>query len=231
MQQTTHTQIQPLIVFEDVSRVYGHSAKPVQALQQVTLEIPPGLTFLTGPSGCGKSTMINLIGALDRPTSGRIQVAETGLTELNPRELDDYRRHTVGIVFQFFHLIPTLTILENVALPAELAGVAYKEAVKRAEGLLEQVGLESRREHRPHELSGGEIQRTAIARALINNPALVLADEPTGNLDSIASAKVMDLFRRIARENVASVLIASHDRELFTPEDRVLRLRDGRLTD
>ncbi len=220
---------QPVIELQDVSRVYGHTTKPVYALNHVSLELPSGITFITGPSGCGKSTLINLLGALDRPDSGRIRVADTWLSDLADKDIDEYRRHTVGIVFQFFHLIPTLTILENVSLPAELAGIPFKQAKAKAETLLERVDLLDRVSHRPHELSGGEIQRTAIARALINDPAVILADEPTGNLDSTASHRVMTLFRTIAGEGIASVLIASHDREMFQSGDRVLKLRDGKL--
>ncbi len=214
---------------KSVSKVYHGGGGRVVALDRLTLSIPPGLTVLAGPSGCGKSTLINLLGALDFPTSGTIEVGGIRIDELDETGLDRFRRRSVGIVFQFFHLMPTLTVLENVALPAELAGRPAREARLRAASLLEQVGLAPRRNHRPHELSGGEIQRTAIARALVNHPLLVLADEPTGNLDSEASRGILDLLAEVAAAEGASAIIATHDPEVVGRADRVYRLLDGKL--
>jgi len=220
----------PVLRLENVSKVYKGGGENVVALDHLTLTIPAGLTVLAGPSGCGKSTLINLMGALDRPSSGTVEVAGKCLEHLNDEQVDEFRRKTVGIVFQFFHLIPVLTVLENVALPAELAGISREEARQRASVLLEKVGMASRAAHRPHELSGGEIQRTAIARALVNKPRLVLADEPTGNLDSSASKRVMDLFTRVASEENASTIIATHDPDVVERAERVLHFLDGKLT-
>lgn len=219
----------PVVSLHQVRKVYQGGGGDVVAVDNLTLDISSGLTVLSGPSGCGKSTLINLLGALDEPTSGSITVGGQKLEALGEVEMDRFRRETVGIVFQFFHLMPTLTVLENIALPAELAGRSIREAMDRAKEMLEKVNLTHRGSHRPHELSGGEIQRTAIARALINRPLLVLADEPTGNLDSQASARVMDLFARVTADEGASAIVATHDPDVVGRADRVLKFRDGRL--
>lgn len=219
----------PIIRLKDLTKIYSGGGGDVVAVDHLTLDIAPGFTVLSGPSGCGKSTLINLLGALDEPTSGTIEVGGIAIADLTNGQMDRFRRETVGIVFQFFHLMPTLTVLENAALPAELAGKSTAEAQDRASDLLDKVGLGHRLHHRPHELSGGEIQRTAIARALINRPLVVLADEPTGNLDSNASRKVMDLFARVAADEKASAVVATHDPDVVERADRVLHLRDGRL--
>ena len=216
-------------ILHNVRKVYHGGGGDVVAVDNLSFEVGHGLTVLSGPSGCGKSTLINLLGALDEPTSGSIEVGGYRLEILRETEMDRFRRETVGIVFQFFHLMPTLTLLENVALPAELAGRGVRDAMDRARELLDKVNLNSRINHRPHELSGGEIQRAAIARALINHPLLVLADEPTGNLDSQASARVMDLFARVTAEEGASAVVATHDPDVVQRADRVLKFRDGRL--
>ncbi|MCB2200442.1 ABC transporter ATP-binding protein [bacterium] len=219
----------PVVSLQQVRKVYQGGGGDVVAVDNLTLDIASGLTVLSGPSGCGKSTLINLMGALDEPTSGSLAVGGLKLEALSEVEMDRFRRETVGIVFQFFHLMPTLTVLENIALPAELAGKSIREAMDRAREMLEKVNLSHRGTHRPHELSGGEIQRTAIARALINRPLLVLADEPTGNLDSQASARVMDLFARVTADEGASAIVATHDPDVVGRADRVLKFRDGRL--
>lgn len=220
-----------LVRLRDVRKVYRGGGGDVAAVRDLTLDIQPGLTVLAGPSGCGKSTIINLMGALDTPTKGTIEVGGVQITSLDEAGLDTYRRETIGIVFQFFHLMPTLTVLENVALPGELAGMPPSRARQRARELLEKVDLGERAKHRPHELSGGEVQRTAIARALVNSPLLVLADEPTGNLDSAASERIMNLFARMVEEEGASMVVATHDPDVVSRADRILQLRDGRLVD
>jgi putative ABC transport system ATP-binding protein len=220
----------PVAELHEVTKRYRGGAGEVTAVDAVTLTVESGLTVLSGPSGCGKSTLINLLGALDTPTGGEVIVAGQRLSELSGAELDEYRRHTIGVVFQFFHLMPVLTVLENVALPAEFAGVPTETARRRADELLELVGLAGRAGHRPHELSGGETQRTAIARALVNRPALLLADEPTGNLDSESSRTVMDLLARAAGEQGASAIVATHDPEVVERAGRIVHLLDGRVT-
>jgi putative ABC transport system ATP-binding protein len=224
---------QPTTIAElaNVSKLYSGGAGEVLAIDDISLTIPSGLTVLSGPSGCGKSTLINLLGALDRPTSGRVMVAGQNVGQLQNSRLDEFRRGTIGIVFQFFHLMPVLTVLENVALPAEFAGTPTRQAHERAAGLLEVVGLKQRLHHRPHELSGGEIQRTAIARALVNKPAVLLADEPTGNLDSNASRKVMDLLAEAADREGASAIVATHDPDVVERADRIVKLMDGHVID
>ncbi|MFH0882140.1 MAG: ABC transporter ATP-binding protein [bacterium] len=218
-----------VIRLQELTKVYHGGGGDVVAVDHLSLSIPSGVTVLAGPSGCGKSTLVNLLGALDHPTSGIVEVAGHILSELNEDQIDHFRRKTVGIVFQFFHLMPVLTVLENVALPAELAGTSPSLARQRAAALLERVGLAHRAGHQPHELSGGEIQRTAIARALVNNPAVVLADEPTGNLDSAASRRVMELFAEAVTGEGASAVVATHDPDVVARADRVFHLLDGRL--
>ena len=218
-----------VIRLEDLTKVYHGGGGDVRAVDHLSLSIPSGVSVLAGPSGCGKSTLINLLGALDRPSSGTVEVAGQVLSDLNEEQIDQFRRKTVGIVFQFFHLMPVLTVVENIALPAELAGTHHLEAIQRARELLERVGLGHRADHKPHELSGGEIQRTAIARALVNHPAVVLADEPTGNLDSEASRRVMELFTETVIREGASAVVATHDPDVVAQADRVYHLLDGKL--
>lgn len=218
-----------MIDLTKLRKIYHGGGGEVVALDDLTLSIPEGLSVLSGPSGCGKSTLINLIGALDKPTSGTIHVAGEEITGFSELDVDRYRRETVGIVFQFFHLMPTLSVLENVALPAELAGHSTSWARKRASQLLERVDLHERIRHRPHELSGGETQRTAIARALINQPRIVLADEPTGNLDSSSSEKVMDIFARLIHDEGVSAIVATHDPDVVSRSNRIFKMHDGQI--
>ena len=187
------------------------------------------MVAVVGPSGSGKSTLLHLIGAMDRPTRGEVIVAGQAVNGLSPGKLTRFRRQTVGFVFQTFNLIPNLTALENVALPMEFNGVAKPERTKRAKFLLEGVQLGHRLKHRPSELSGGEMQRVAIARAVANEPRLVLADEPTGNLDSRSGQLIYELLQEIARER--TVLVVTHAEDLARLADRVIHIRDGRLLD
>jgi ABC-type lipoprotein export system ATPase subunit len=187
------------------------------------------MVAIVGPSGSGKSTLLHIIGAMDRPTRGEVIVAGETLNGLRERELTRFRRQTVGFVFQTFNLIPNLTALENVSLPMEFNNVPKDERLRRAKSLLERLGLGQRLKHRPSELSGGEMQRVAIARALANNPPLILADEPTGNLDSQAGQMTYELLKEISSER--TVLVVTHAEPLAQMADRVLHIKDGRIKD
>ncbi len=212
----------------DVCRHFELGSTDVKALDKINLEIDQGeFVALVGPSGSGKSTLLNLLGGLDRPTSGEINIQGLGLQDATEEELTAHRRHNVGFVFQTFNLLPTLTALENVALPLMLSGIPLATRHQRAAELLGRVGLEHRLEHRPTEMSGGEQQRAAITRALINNPQLILADEPTGNLDSSTGAEVMQLLRKLNAESGVTLIVVTHDPEVAAYADRIVHLRDG----
>jgi ABC-type lipoprotein export system ATPase subunit len=211
-----------------VVKTYGDGSALVRVLDGADLDVAPGeLVAIVGRSGSGKSTLLHLLGALDRADAGTIEIAGTRLERLDERGLTDVRRRRVGFVFQAFHLLPELTGLENVLLPAQLARDGV-EAAPRVRDLLEQLGLREAATRLPSGLSGGEQQRLAIARALVNDPPLVLADEPTGNLDEESGAAVLALLRRVADEG-RSVVLVTHDRAATALADRVLRLRAGRL--
>ena len=202
----------------------------VDALRGVDLEIRRGeFVALVGPSGSGKSTLLNLVGGLDRPTSGQIWIDGVEISASNERALTRHRREHVGFVFQTFNLLPRLTAEENVALPLMFSGVPHKERLDRARALLGRVGLTPRLTHRPSQLSGGEQQRVAIARALVGQPALLLADEPTGNLDSTTGGEIMALLRALNQEGHLTLLVVTHDPEVAAFADRVVKLRDGRV--
>jgi len=219
---------QGLIVLRDVVKEYRKGRETIRALAEITLDVPEkGMTAVVGPSGSGKSSLLHVIGAMDRPTAGEVIVAGQALVALAERDLTRFRRQTVGFVFQTFNLMPTLSALENVMLPMEFNGVPGEARRPRARQLLERVGLGARLGHRPRELSGGEQQRVAIARALANDPPLVLADEPTGNLDSTTGQVIYELLREIARER--TVLVVTHAEALAQMADRVLPIKDGRL--
>jgi putative ABC transport system ATP-binding protein len=216
----------PLIVLSGVSRTYGVGASAVPAVRELSLAIERG-SFVTvvGASGSGKSTLLNLIGALDAPTTGQVAIDGKDVYALDDDARTRFRLEQIGFVFQFFHLLPTLNALENVLLPAELAG---RGDAKKAEALLARVGLGDRARHRPDELSGGEMQRVAIARALMMDPMLLLADEPTGNLDSKTGGSIMELLRGALDERRTLVLV-THDPNVAKQGDRVLTMQDGRL--
>jgi ABC-type lipoprotein export system ATPase subunit len=218
----------PLIVLEQATKIYRRGAQSVTALAGIDLALPErGMVAIVGPSGSGKSSLLHLVGAMDRPTSGEVIVAGQQLAALSAAQLTAFRRDTIGFVFQSFNLVPNLSALENVTLPTEFAGVATGERRKRATDLLAQVGLAARLAHRPRELSGGEQQRVAIARALANRPRLILADEPTGNLDSKTGQLIYELLKSLASER--TVLVVTHAEALAAMADRVLHLGDGRL--
>jgi putative ABC transport system ATP-binding protein len=202
----------------------------VDALRGVDLTVARGeFVALVGPSGSGKSTVLNLVGGLDQPTSGQVWINGTELSGSDERTLTQHRRRHVGFVFQSFNLLPRLTAEENVALPLMFSDVSEKERRARARALLERVGLEHRLEHRPTQLSGGEQQRVAIARALVGEPALLLADEPTGNLDTTTGAEIMALLKKLNQEGGLTLLVVTHDAEVAAFADRVVELRDGRV--
>lgn len=216
----------------DLSKTYDGSETPVHALRNASLSLEPGdFVALVGPSGCGKSSLLHLCGAMDRPTSGHIAIEGTPLNGLDDLRLTRLRRRRIGFVFQFFNLLPTLTVAENVALPLLLAGASPSKAEREANRWIERVALAGRRSHYPQQLSGGEMQRTALARAVVHQPALLLADEPTGNLDSTNSARVLDLLRELNKETGVSVLLATHSAEIAAGAKRVLQMRDGVLVE
>jgi len=219
-----------LIHTENLIKTYDTGSVKYHALQNVDLSIGYNeVAAIVGPSGSGKSTLLHLIGGLDRPTSGVVEVDGVNLSELSENELADYRSKKVGFVFQFFNLIPYLSVVENLELSMSIAGVSKKERRVKALELLKVFGLEPLAKKKPTELSGGEQQRTAIARALVNNPSLVLADEPTGNLDSSSSLVVIDAFRELVEERNVSVVMVTHNLELMKYCDRIIKLRDGKL--
>ena len=214
----------------DVSRTVPSGAGPLTILHPTSLRIPSGRAVaITGPSGSGKSTLLGLIAGLDAPTTGRIWLAGTDITTLGEEQLARLRGEVVGIVFQFFHLLPSLTAYENVLVPMEIAGA--RGARDRARALLADVGLADRADHYPSQLSGGEQQRVAIARALANDPPIVLADEPTGNLDSATGRQVIDLLVAVNRSRGRTLVIVTHDPELAALADEVIALRDGRVVE
>jgi putative ABC transport system ATP-binding protein len=219
-----------MIDLVDVSRTVTSGAGPLTILHPTTLSIAAGRAVaITGPSGSGKSTLLGLIAGLDAPTTGRIRIDGVEITSLSEEALARLRGEKVGIVFQFFHLLPSLTASENVLVPMEILGV--REAPARAAALLADVGLADRGHHFPSQLSGGEQQRVAIARALANDPPILLADEPTGNLDSATGRQVIDLLVAMNRERGRTLVLVTHDPELAALADEVIALRDGRVVD
>ena len=220
----------PVLRAEGIGKTYTHGETPVVALREVDLSLEKGeFVALTGPSGCGKSTLLHLCGGMDYPTRGRIWLDGADLGSLDEVRLTRIRRRQIGFVFQSFNLLPTLTAVENTALPLMLDGVAPEMAKRKATGLLERVGLGHRLGHYPQQLSGGEMQRVGIARAVCHAPLLVLADEPTGNLDSANGADVLELLRDLNRSLGVTVLLATHSAEMAAASQRVLHMVDGRI--
>ncbi|HXK28487.1 MAG TPA: ABC transporter ATP-binding protein [Candidatus Binatia bacterium] len=214
----------------DVRKVYRQGESEIAALDGISLEIPKGaFAVIMGPSGSGKSTLLHLIGGLDRPTRGDLLVDGRLIGQMADDDVTLFRRTKIGFVFQFFNLLPTLTALENVALPLVLDGVAKAEADRKAEALIEKVGLVARKHHLPEEMSGGEIQRIAVARALAFNPPLLLADEPTGNLDSKNGDAVLSLLREINKNDGCTIVLVTHSQEAASYGDRRIVLKDGRV--
>src|SRR5216684_2129058 len=219
-----------MIELREVSKTVMSGSEPLTILHPLSIQIPHGqFVAIVGPSGSGKSTLLGLIAGLDAPSSGSVLIDDVDITRLDEDALAKLRGEKVGFVFQFFHLIPSLTAYENVAVPMEIAGIA--DARPRAEQLLEEVGLTGRAHHYPSQLSGGEQQRVALARALANNPTIVLADEPTGNLDSTNGRHIMELLRTIHRGRGTTIVLVTHDAELAAMADARLVLRDGRVVE
>ncbi len=218
-----------MLELTDIIKEYRVGGQSVRALDGVSLRIEPGeFTSIIGPSGSGKSTLLHLLGALDSPTAGSIQFRGEEIGSLDDERQSEFRRHQVGFIFQFFNLLPTLTAWENVAIPKLLDGTGLRKAKPRALELLDRVGLGDRAGHRPSELSGGQMQRVAVARALIMDPPLILADEPTGNLDSKTGASILKLLGDIAGDG-NSVVMVTHDMGAVEYCDRVITLRDGQI--
>jgi putative ABC transport system ATP-binding protein len=220
----------PIVVTEALRKVYGEGVAEVSALDGVDLSVEPGeFVAVMGPSGCGKSTLLNMIGGLDHPTSGRVSIDGSDLTELSDDKLTELRRRRIGFVFQFYNLIPVLDAVENAALPLTLDGDGH--ARDKARTWLEKVGLGDRLKNRPDQLSGGQQQRVTIARALSTEPALVLADEPTGNLDSRSATDIAGLLRQVATDWGRSVLMVTHDPRIAAYAGRLVLMKDGRIVD
>jgi putative ABC transport system ATP-binding protein len=219
-----------MIHTRQLRRDYHEGSRTVHALNGVDVDVAEGeFVAVTGPSGCGKTTLLQLIGALDTPTAGSITVGGIDLATAREGTRTRFRREQVGIVFQFFNLLPTLTVAENVALPLRLRGIATDDINGRVNALLPRVGLGDRATHLPRQLSGGEMQRVAIARAIVHQPPLLLADEPTGNLDSGAAATVMELIRELHVEQGLTLLLVTHSEEVATMAQRRIRMLDGMI--
>lgn len=216
----------------NVIKKYKVGKQIIRAIDDVSVDIHEGeFVALVGPSGSGKSTLLHLLGGLDKPTSGEIVVGGKNVSSMNDRQLSKFRNQTIGFVFQSFYLQPFLTLRRNIEVASMPQRMKQAERKLRIESLARQVGLYDRLSHRPHELSGGQIQRAAIARALLNRPSIILADEPTGNLDSVNSRDIISLFQQIRGQYHTTIVIATHDNEIAAQADRVIALKDGRLCD
>ncbi|MBS1913148.1 MAG: ABC transporter ATP-binding protein [Bacteroidetes bacterium] len=225
------TTASPVVRLRDVTKTYEMEGKPLSVLRGITLDVEQGqIVAIIGSSGAGKSTLLHIVGALDAATSGNVMVAGRQLDGMKPTELADFRNRHIGFVFQFHHLLPEFTALENVAMPLLIRGVSMRPALAQASEYLNLVGLLERATHKPAELSGGEQQRVAVARALIPQPDLVLADEPSGNLDSENGERLHDLLWEISRRERRTFIIVTHNADLADRADRVLHMRDGLLT-
>lgn len=221
--------MQELIKIEKINKIHYLGENTLHVLQDIDLDIKLGeFTAIIGPSGSGKSTLMNILGCLDRPTSGKYYLHGEDVSNLTDDQLAEVRNKRIGFVFQSFNLLPRISAQENVALPLIYAGVDTKERMERAADLLKLVGLGDRMHHKPNELSGGQRQRVAIARALINNPSIIMADEPTGNLDSKSSVEIMAIFRELNAKD-KTVILVTHDPEIAEQAKRIITVRDGRI--
>jgi putative ABC transport system ATP-binding protein len=221
-----------IITTSQLTKTYGSGPTAVTALDHVSLSIQPGeFVAIMGPSGCGKSTLLHLLGGLDQASAGSVSIAGQPLNDLSDEALTELRRRKMGFIFQFYNLIPVLTALENAALPVTLDGLKAAEAQKRAAEWLTRFGLGDRLNHRPDQLSGGQQQRVAVARALVAEPAIVLADEPTGNLDTRASDEIAGLLRQVSKEFGRAVVMVTHDPRIAAYADRIIFLKDGKIAE
>ena len=217
------------IKIEGINKIYTTDEIETQALENVNIEIKEReFVSIMGPSGCGKSTLLNIIGLLDTPSSGKIIINDTDVTQMNDKQLATFRNQTLGFVFQSFHLINSLSVIDNVQLPLIYRGTPEKERIELAKQVLERVGLSHRMRHLPSQLSGGQCQRVAIARAIIGNPLIILADEPTGNLDSKMGAEVMELLHKLNSEDGRTIVMVTHNEEQAKQTHRTIRFFDGR---
>lgn len=220
----------PILETRGLSKSFQEGNEVLTVLNHVSLTVSPGeIVALLGPSGAGKSTLLHILGLLEKPDGGEILLNEENVAELSDRKRTQIRCHTIGFVYQFHHLLPEFTALENIVLPQLIAGIGQKQAKERAEELLQTVGLKDRSTHLPSELSGGEQQRVAIARAIANQPALLLADEPTGNLDTATSLTIFEMIKTLAHQESLAVLMVTHNPDLAALTDRTLTLKDGEL--
>jgi putative ABC transport system ATP-binding protein len=229
---TTPGEFAPIVAARSIHKTYDTGAVKVEALRGIDLEVMRGeMVAIMGPSGCGKTTLLNCLSGLDSVDSGELEIEGTPLEEMSDRERTDYRARRMGFVFQFYNLIPVLTSVENVELPLLVSRVAPREARERALAALDLVGLAGRARHVPDELSGGERQRVTIARSLVNDPAIVWADEPTGDLDSENATEIIELMRRLNLERGLSFLIVTHDISVGRRTDRIVRMLDGEVVE
>ena len=218
-----------MIKLTGVNKIYRTDSVETQALENVNIEVHKGeFLSIMGPSGCGKSTLLNIMGLLDKPTSGTIEIAGTTVDEMTEKELAAFRNNTLGFVFQSFHLINSLNVIDNVELPLLYRKISAKERTRLAKEMLERVGLTHRMYHMPTQLSGGQCQRVAIARAIIGNPEIILADEPTGNLNSKMGAEVMEILHKLNREDGRTIVMVTHNEEQAKQTSRTIRFFDGR---
>lgn len=225
-----HAAVDSVVRTKGVWKVYTMGKVKVEALRGVDIEIHAGeYLSIMGPSGSGKSTLFNMVGGLDKPTSGKVYIEEVDVAQLDAHELAWLRCRKIGYIFQSFNIIPVMTALENVTLPMIFAGLTTDEARDKGMGLLKKVGLDDRAQHKPFELSGGQQQRVAIARAMANDPSIILADEPTGNLDLATGREIIELLRLLNEEQNVTIISATHDMKMLSVSDRVVWIRDGQI--
>ncbi|MCM1496214.1 MAG: ABC transporter ATP-binding protein [Bacteroides sp.] len=221
-----------VVEVEDLYKIYKIGTNKVRALNGVSFKVYEGeFCAIVGTSGSGKSTLLNMLAGLEHPTKGQIAIRGKHIEKLNENQLVTFRREHVGFIFQSFNLMGTMNAIENVALPLSFRGIPKKERMKRAERMIKLVGLEKHKKHRPNQMSGGQQQRVGMARALVLNPDIVFADEPTGNLDSVTSAEMMKLMRNVVNKHRKTLVMVTHDNQLASYADRIIHIKDGRITE